>query len=95
MGVERLPPVLRETLAIIGWTFWWTCIAGLLLRLALQWPFLVTYFFGILTVAPFLAVWRGRDREKDPLSLTGRAAAEVLALVVLLLLGMALDRVLA
>ncbi len=87
-----MTPVLRETLMIIALSLGWTSAAGLLLRLALQVPFLITYFFSILTVGPFLAVWRGRDREKDALSVTQRAAVEVVALVVLLLIGMGLDR---
>lgn len=89
-----MPPVVSETLAIIAWTAWWTGAAGLVLMFALKWPFLVTYFFSILTIGPALAIWRGRDREKDPLSLTERAAAEMVALAVLLALGMVLDRLL-
>lgn len=85
-------PVLREAAAITGWTFLWTAAAGLALLLTLGWPFLVTYFFSVLTVGPALAIWRGRDRARDPLSLTARAAAELVALAVLLALGTLLDR---
>lgn len=64
--MEPIPPVIRETVAIVAWTFWWPSVAGVFLLLALKWPFLVTDFFGVLTVGPVLAIWRGRDREGPP-----------------------------
>lgn len=82
---------LREAAIITFWTGWTMAAAAFLLSFVGV-PFGITFLVGILTVGPTLAIWRGRDREKDKLDLGQRAAAETIALVVLLALGTYLSR---
>lgn len=84
--------VLAEAAAICAWTTFWCAAAAFALRVAAGVPFAVTYILGALTVGPVLAIFRGRDRQRDPLTLAQRAAAEVLALAGLLAIGWLLGR---
>lgn len=82
-------PILRETLAIIFWTFWTSAGIGALAALVLQWPLTATYMMAVLTIGPTLAIMRGRNREKDALDVGERAGVELLALIILLAIGWA------
>lgn len=82
-------PILRETLAIVFWSFWTSVIVGSLGALLLRWPLTATYLMAVLTIGPALAVLRGRNREKDSLEIGERAGVELLALIILLAIGWA------
>ncbi|MFZ5816070.1 MAG: hypothetical protein ACOY93_12295 [Bacillota bacterium] len=82
-------PILRETLAIVFWTFWSSAGLGAFASLLLGWPLTATYLMAVLTIGPTLAIMRGRDREKDPLEIGERAGVELLALLILLAVGWA------
>lgn len=85
-------PVLKETAVITFWSFMASVIVGSLLALVLHFPLTATYMMAVLTVAPSLAILRGRNREKDRLELSERAGVELLAIVILLGVGMAAGR---
>ncbi len=85
-------PVLRETAAIVFWTFWSSAGVGAVASLLLKWPLTATYMMAVLTIGPALAIWRGRDREKDALEVGERAGVEILALIILLGIGWAAGR---
>lgn len=80
-------PILRETLAIVFWSFWSAVIVGALGSLILGWPLTATYLMAVLTIGPTLAILRGRNREKDALEIGERAGVELLALIILLGIG--------
>lgn len=85
-------PVLRETLAIVFWTFWTSAGLAALLSILFRSPLTATYMLAVLTIGPFLAIMRGRDREKDKLEIGERAGVEILALIILLIIGWASGR---
>lgn len=82
-------PILRETLAIVFWTFWSSVGIASALSLAFRFPLTATYLVTVLTVGPTLAILRGRNREKDPLDVGERAGVELLALIILIGIGWA------
>lgn len=86
-GGTGVRATIREAMAITFWTGWTTGVGAFLLATVAKVPFGVTFLLGVLTVGPVLAIWRGRDRERDPLDLGQRAAAESIALAILLALG--------
>jgi hypothetical protein len=85
-------PVLRETLAILFWSFWSSAGIAALGALVLGWPLTATYLMAVLTIGPALAILRGRNRENDALDIGERAGVEILALVILLAIGWAAGR---
>jgi len=85
-------PILRETLAVVFWTFWSSAGVGAVASLLLKWPLTATYLMSVLTIGPALAILRGRDRSKDPLEVGERAGVEILALAILLGIGWAAGR---
>lgn len=80
-------PILRETLAIVFWSFWSSAGIGALASLLLGWPLTATYLMAVLTIGPTLAILRGKNRETDPLEIGERAGAELLSLLILLAIG--------
>lgn len=85
-------PMLRESQLIALWTFLSSTVLGYLCQLVLHWPWMPVYTFVVLTVGPALAIWRGKDRSKDPLDLAQRAVAEIIALIELIAIGTIVGR---
>lgn len=79
--------LLYEILVITSLSFVASVAVAWALFAVLKWPMTVTYIVVVMTVGPALAVIRGRDREKDRLDIGERAAAELVALIILLALG--------
>lgn len=79
--------ILREVAVMALWTLLASAGTALVGSFLLEWPLTGTYLLAVLTIGPVMAVQRGRNREKDPLELGERAAAEILVLVILLGLG--------
>lgn len=85
-------PLLREISTITAVSFLVSLLAGGAIRLAFGGALTVTYLLSVLVVGPGLAVYRGMNREKDPLSLTERAMAELVVIIILLAVGGLLGR---
>lgn len=79
--------MLREIAVMAFWTFVSSAIAAVAGFFIMQWPLTGTYLIAVLTIGPVLAIQRGRNREKDPLELGERAAAEILVLIILIGVG--------
>jgi len=82
-----LNPILFEILVIVSASFASSVAVAWLGEVLAGWPTTVTYIVTVMTVGPALAVLRGRDRKRDRLDLSERAAAELISLVILLALG--------
>ncbi|MGE5674934.1 MAG: hypothetical protein ACM3XM_13845 [Mycobacterium leprae] len=82
-------PILRETAVITFWSFWLSALVGAATALALHWPLTATYLLAVLTIAPTLAILRGKNREKDRLEAGERAGVELLSLIILMAIGWA------
>jgi len=85
-------PLVSEIALIVFVSFWSSLLAGVLVGLAFGSGLTVTYMLAVLTVGPVLAIYRGIKREQDALSLTERAMAELLSLIILLGLGSLIGR---
>lgn len=86
-------PLLREISTIAVISFFVSLLAGGAIHLAFGGALTVTYLLSVLVVGPALAVYRGMNRETDPLSLTERAMAELVVIILLLAFGGVLGRV--
>lgn len=85
-------PFVSEIALIVFVSFWSALLVGVLVGLIFGSGLTVTYMVAVLTVGPVLAIYRGIKREQDALTLTERAMAELLSLLILLALGSVLGR---
>lgn len=85
-------PLLVEIATITGVSFGVSLLTGALMGLAFGGALTVTYMLSVLVVGPALAIYRGVNRQRDPLTLTERAMAELIAVGILLAFGGVLGR---
>lgn len=85
-------PLLMEIALITVVSFGASLVTGAVIGVAFGFGLTVTYMLTVLVVGPVLAIYRGMNRQADPLSLTERAMAELIAIGILLALGGVLGR---
>jgi hypothetical protein len=85
-------PLLTEIAAITVISFGASILLGAAVSFLFKGGLTVTYLLSVLTVGPALAIYRGMNRQKDLLTITERAMAELIAIAVLLAVGGLLGR---